>query len=153
MRWVGGTEMWCHQDLHHQVHKSTISKIITILDVFPKEQGSRPHSELPSLGVLHWEVEPPECLALKAYGGTRGLQETESPVFKSAQKNIHSRSQCKGSNLEEAQVQTYLLILKSCPVRHGAIGTPGNIDTHQPFLEAHIPQEHRFWRDCNTLFT
>lgn len=43
-------------------------KIITVSGSLPRIKGHRPYIRLPKSGVLYWEDEPSEWLALKASG-------------------------------------------------------------------------------------
>ena len=76
----------------------------------PRSKGSKPHIGLPSLGILHQEDEPPECLALKASGAyfpesQRAVGNRDSTLKGDIQILICSGVEGRSSNLKEAWVR------------------------------------------------
>ena len=56
----------------------TKGRIVTTAEVLPRGKGSKPHTEIPSSGILPWKYEPLKYLALKASGDH--LQESQRAV-------------------------------------------------------------------------
>ena len=84
--------------------------IITIAEVFPRSERSKPYIRLHSLGFLHWQDEPLEHLVLKANGAC--IWENWIAVrnkyytFKGHRQNLtDSKSWHRGKNLKEAWVR------------------------------------------------
>ena len=94
-----------------RVRQPTNGRIVTTAGVLPSSQGSECHIRLLSLGVLHWEGEPPWCLAFKS--GMAYILESQKIVWKRRsalkkcmQKNLtHSEPQSRASNLKRLRVQ------------------------------------------------
>lgn len=102
MRQVGGIETWYTQDPYPPGRQQTNRRIFTIAEVLSKERGVQVPHQAPQIGVLHWEDEPPDCLAFKtsiayfqkAWGATGNRQ-----IF------THFGIQGRGKNLKGAWVR------------------------------------------------
>ena len=72
----------------------------------PRSKGSEPHIRLPRPRVLHWEDEPPKCLALKASGAylefQRAVGNRDSTLKGHTQNLTSSKGQGRSSDLKGA---------------------------------------------------
>ncbi len=67
MSQVGGMET-VFSRLTSPERQSTNGRIITVAVILLRSEGSKAHTRLPSLGILHQEEEPTEHFALKVNG-------------------------------------------------------------------------------------
>ena len=65
-------------------------EVIILQRLSHRNESSKPHVRLPSLGVQHWKEEPPEHLALKSSETEvlelHRLEKTETPLWKGPKK-------------------------------------------------------------------
>ena len=99
MRQVVGAETWYSQDSTHKW------EVITIIEVFPKEQGIWAHIRL-----LHCEDKQSKRLALKAnrtciWKSQRSVGKTDYAFKELMQNFTHPETQHRGRNLQEAWVR------------------------------------------------
>lgn len=77
-------------------------RIITTVEASPRRKGIQPQhrAPLPNLGVLWWEDEPPELLALKASELTFGSVVSLRHIKTSLSKDTHKISHTLGTKAE-----------------------------------------------------
>lgn len=95
----------------------------------PRSEGSKPHIGLPSLGVLHQEVEHPEYLALKAretydQESQRSIGNRDSVLKGHAQNLTCSEFQHRDSSLKGACSDPLADVGELPREREGPIETP-----------------------------
>ena len=79
-----------------------------------RSESFEPQVRLPSLGMWHWEEEPPEHLALKASGlecrHSTGLGETETPLLEGTHEVSHALGPRTKQWHHRSMVQAYLWV-------------------------------------------
>ena len=91
-------------------------KIILSQSFFHRRESSEPHIRLPSLGVWHWEKEPPEHLGLKS---SRAWMQIDTPLLESTD-NVSSALGSRAKQYFQGSLgQTYLWVLEGLMRRQG----------------------------------
>ena len=119
----------------------------------PRSNGSESHIGLPSPGVLQWEKEPSECLALKTsvayfWETQRAMGNRDSTLKGCTQNCTRSGTQGRSSNLKGVWVRPPADLGES-PGKVGGNGAhPGQIETGGSYSEEFVlPCGHWCWQE------